>query len=101
MSGIGESISDLWHYVVNDVAPDIQKKESKAALARSNEDTLKKQVADAAAKSATLLDPIQQPTLTSSDSRLAKRRSFASQLARKGRSSTILTQADDSLGAGG
>lgn len=48
----------------------------------------------------TLLDPGTMPTLTSGDSRTAKRRAVASQLARKGRASTILTQ-DDSLGASG
>lgn len=46
----------------------------------------------------TLLDPTQMPTLA--DQRNVKRKSMATQLARKGRASTILTQ-DDSLGASG
>lgn len=48
----------------------------------------------------TLLNPSTMPSLTSADQRDAKRRSVASQLARKGRASTILTQ-DDGLGAAG
>ena len=43
---------------------------------------------------------LEMPTLTSADSRLAKRRSASTQLARKGRGSTILTE-DDTLGVTG
>jgi len=48
----------------------------------------------------TLIDPGAMPSATSSDARKAKRKSYASQLARKGRASTIMTAADeDTLGA--
>lgn len=46
----------------------------------------------------TLITPTEMPSITSNQSRTAKRRSYAQQLARMGRMSTILSQSDDTLG---
>lgn len=49
-------------------------------------------------KAKALMQPLLMPSLTSSDTRLAKRRSLASLLSRGGRASTILS--GDPLGGG-